>query len=367
MRRQGADLVGQIDRRPRPVDTAVVVAELLGVDSARPPAAARRPSRRRHAVERRHEARDRGRSQQRVGLAGVGRPAARGRGAGRRHRPSSTPALIAIVVTPSSVSPASSARSTGAAPRQRGTADGWTTSPGRRLQQARRNDAPVGTGDEDVGLEREQRILDIGLAQRVGLQERHGGLLQRSLHRRRLRCAVTTAGLVGRRQPDGDLVRRAEQPLEDGDRERRGAGEGDLQGRSAARVTRRGPVTRALVAQLAQRPAALFTRRALEDQDAVEVIELVLDHARLELVGVVLDGAPAASRPLTRTLAGRSTGTLTPGTLRHPSSTISRLVDEKSIAPGLTSADRSRRRRRRSPGERRRSGAPRDRRRGRRP
>ena len=44
--------------------------------------------------------------------------------------PSSTAAVILRTVTPSSVSPAMSARSTGAAQRKRGTSEGWTATVG---------------------------------------------------------------------------------------------------------------------------------------------------------------------------------------------------------------------------------------------
>ena len=89
------------------------------------------------AVERRHDSLDGRRRQQLVGAAGVGV-----RGTCTRRSwptgPSSTPAVMRNVQTPRSVSPAISARSTGAVPRQCGADEGCTTTVRRR--RGRRDD-----------------------------------------------------------------------------------------------------------------------------------------------------------------------------------------------------------------------------------
>src|SRR5919109_4554197 len=58
-------------------------------------------------------------------------------------------------------------------------------------------------------------------------------------------------------------------------------------GGDGSRETLRGFVAGPLgLAELAQRALALVARRAVEDEDAVEVIHLVLDHAGLEAGGL---------------------------------------------------------------------------------
>ena len=91
-------------------------------------------------------------------------------------------------------------------------------------------------------------------------------------------------------------------------------------------------------AHRAQRGAALVGGGAVEHQDAVEVVELVLEHARLEALG--LDGALAGRGRRTRAsarAAARSTSTQTSGIDRQPSSSVSRSSPLHS-STGLTRA-----------------------------
>ena len=80
-----------------------------------------------------------------------------------------------------------------------------------------------------------------------------------------------------------------------------------------------------------ERLPALLGRRAVEDQDAVEVVDLVLDDPGGEALGLELEGAarrcPAAS---TRIATARGTSTLISPIERHPSKSVS----SSSDAPG---------------------------------
>ena len=62
---------------------------------------------------------------------------------------------------------------------------------------------------------------------------------------------------------------------------------------AAPRVRSRPPRPPLAFAQLAQGASPLLAGGAFDDEDAVEVVGLVLDHARLETLGLVLE-APAA-------------------------------------------------------------------------
>ena len=112
------DLLG----RPRVVERAVARLDLVRVGHARLVLL----DERRPLVERAHE-------QVAAELAQARRPASRSRrraGSARapagRPGPESSPAVRRMIDTPVSASPAMIARSTGAAPRQRGSSDGWT-------------------------------------------------------------------------------------------------------------------------------------------------------------------------------------------------------------------------------------------------
>ncbi len=90
------------------------------------------------------------------------------------------------------------------------------------------------------------------------------------------------------------------------------------------------------LAELAQGAGALLARGAFEDEDAVEVIDLVLDDARLEALDVVLEAPAAQVAGAHADSHGRSTGSVMPGRLRQPSSAISVSRDADTIL-GLTS------------------------------
>ena len=71
--------------------------------------------------------------------------------------PASSSFTSLMIVTPVSASPAMSARSTGAAPRQRGSSDGWTLSQSRSASSASGTMQPVGDGDDRRRAEVEAR------------------------------------------------------------------------------------------------------------------------------------------------------------------------------------------------------------------
>ena len=136
--------------------------------------------------------------------------------------PSSRPSVSAMIVTPVSASPAMIARSTGAAPRQRGSSDGWTLRIGpKRLSSGSRMSAPnahsrilstPGLGD---------LLDDLGLVDALGLEQVDAEL----------------AGGVGDRRR-GELAAAALRRVGPGDDERRpvlGVGEAAQDGRGELR------------------------------------------------------------------------------------------------------------------------------------
>ena len=96
-----------------------------------------------------------------------------------------------MIVTPVSGSPAMSARSTGAAPRQRGRSDGCDVEPEPLVEQRLGDDEAVRDRDDDRGTEIEARLEPLGLEH--GDPEAFRGLLGRRRHelatsaRRRIR------------------------------------------------------------------------------------------------------------------------------------------------------------------------------------
>ena len=80
-----------------------------------------------------------------------------------------------------------------------------------------------------------------------------------------------------------------------------------------------GEVERAAAEDL-ERLLALVLVQSLDEQDAVEVVELVLEHTALELGGLDGDLVPSRSRPTRCTALGRTISQLSPGTDRQPSS-----------------------------------------------
>ena len=165
------------------------------------------------------------------------------------------------MVTPVSSSPAMIARSTGAAPRQRGSSDGWTFSQRWRSSSVARDQPPVGDEHDRLGVEQVVEALD----------DRQAELHRLQLRRRRPQAAPAAGRRVGLGEHERDLVPRR-QPLEDVGAERRARGEAEPRrhprigcGRSVA---------------IASRRASGVVRSRISD--AVEVVELVLDDPRVE-------------------------------------------------------------------------------------
>ena len=133
--------------------------------------------------------------------------------------PASSAATVSWIVTPVSSSPARIARSTGAAPRQRGSSDGCTLSHSAR-------------SSSDCGISRpyaQTTIASTGSLRQLrplGLEARRSRAARRPPSRRRRELAAAAARRVGPREQVGDLVPRRE-PLEDvgAERSRRGDGE----------------------------------------------------------------------------------------------------------------------------------------------
>ena len=58
------------------------------------------------------------------------------------------------------------------------------------------------------------------------------------------------------------------------------------------------------------------------------MVDLVLEHARLEPRGLDSSGSPCDVEAATRAYSGRSTSTAIPGRLRQPSSAVAELLGE---------------------------------------
>ena len=189
-------------RGPRQIELAVRRRDLLGV---------------RHAVLRLRRERRLGQhvvEQPRCDLgASARRPRRRRRRARRRTPPAPrsaprrAPAVVRWIVTPVRASPAISARSTGAAPRQRGSSDGWTLSQSARVEQRLGDQQPVRGDDDGVG-----RDLDV-LVEPRGLRDRDaeplGDLLRRRSARAcaRGRAACRAASAAARRRASARAAR----------------------------------------------------------------------------------------------------------------------------------------------------------------
>ena len=125
---------------------------------------------------------------------------------------------------------------------------------------------------------RSQHLL---VVQALGLDQLDAELARLLGDRRRRELAPAALGRVGAGDDELRAVVRAGQPLEHGGGELRRAEVDDPQGGSYA-PTPSGGDAGARLAQGPHRLLALVARRAVEDQDAVEVVHLVLEHARLE-------------------------------------------------------------------------------------
>ena len=96
-------------------------------------------------------------------------------------------------------------------------------------------------------------------------------------------------------------------------------------------------------AELRERLAARLRVGAIDDQRAVEVVELVLDDPRRQTLELELHRLAARVRPSIVTSGGRSTGTRTGPSERQPSSSTS-VSPPASAITGLTSTCPRRRR-----------------------
>ena len=205
----------------------------------------------------------------------------------RTRRPVSRPSSTAITHTRSSSSPASIARSTGAAPRQRGSSEKWRLTIGSSASTCGLISCPKATTTPssaptpstssttcDTGMP------ELGRGALTGLGE------VASPRPRRLSAPVTTSATscpaaTSASSGGTAIVRRAEER------------QSHVSRQTAAAAARRWPCACGRpplqAAVLGDRFLALLGRHAVEHQHAVEVVELVLEHARLELVGLDLD------------------------------------------------------------------------------
>ena len=198
---------------------------------------------------------------------------------------------------------------------------------GQGVEDRRRHDAAVGAGDEDVGREGEQG------GERRGVAPRSSGW---STGRPRPRAASLSGegcGAPWRPRGRSGVVRQTTTSWGERRRARDSTSTANravpaqaIRKRSSRRLEPRAGGSAAVSRSRSSRRARArsLAGGAFDDEHAVEVVVLVLDHARLEALGLVLE-TPAAgpSRPRTRTATGRSTGIVTPGTLRQPSSASS--------------------------------------------
>ena len=120
--------------------------------------------------------------------------------------PASSASTVSWIVTPVSASPAMIARSTGAAPRQRGRSEGWTLSHGRSASSAGGIEQPVRADDDRRRAEIEPRRGPLRL--KDGDPEPLGD----DLRRRRGEPAAASRRRIGPCQERCDLVARREPP-----------------------------------------------------------------------------------------------------------------------------------------------------------
>ena len=173
----------------------------------------------------------------------------------------------------------------------------------RQLGEQRLADQLAEGADDDRlgprGADPLQRRLVVDV---LGLQQLDPQLARGLGGRRRRQLAAAALAAVGRGDDQRRAVRRVGQAPQDGGGELGGA---EVDGPHASvRGSRSSPSSlvvvlgrRAVAAALAQRPQralALLAAGAVEDQDAVEVVDLVLEHPRLEARG--LDRRPARPR-----------------------------------------------------------------------
>ena len=192
------------------------------------------------------------------------------------------------------------ARSIGAAPRQRGSSEGWTLRISCSDSSGSWISAPYAQTSEDVGLGRGDPLSD-SAADVLGLEELEAELRGDVGDRRRSEPPPATGGPVRAGHDERRAVRRCGEPAQHGCRELARCRDRRCALAAAARGSGRG------VLALAQRPhrlAALVARRAVQDQYAVEVVHLVLDHAGLQSRRLDQHPLPSPSCARTRTWTG---------------------------------------------------------------
>ena len=206
-----------------------------------------------------------------------------------------------MIETPVSSSPAMIARSTGAAPRQRGSSDGCTLTSSWSLSSGSLISAPnaqTTTASGCGGGDPRPRVVGVD---RLGLVDLDAQLARRVGDRRRAERAPAALRRVRAGHDQRRAMRAAGEPLEHGRGE---VGGPEVDGSQAASRASR----RARIASL-----RWSLRGAVEDQHAVEVVDLVLDHARLEpggldddvLAVLVLRAHADVDRPLDLDVHGR--------------------------------------------------------------
>ena len=159
------------------------------------------------------------------------------------------------------------ARSIGAAPRQRGSSDGCTFEDLVARQQRLAHERAVRAQAEQVG--RQRRELAASVLEALGLaRPRARARAPRPRAASARRAGRGRAG-AGRPRDDHAGAGCERGGVEHRERERRGADVDD-------------PHSRLALTPGAHRLAPLLAARAVEHQHAVEVVDLVLEHARLE-------------------------------------------------------------------------------------
>ena len=233
--------------------------------------------------------RDQPRAQLARGLVGADRRARRAAYTG----PVSSPASSSMMHTPVSASPARIARSTGAAPRQRGSSEKCTfTNPsGSASSSAGGRIWPNATTTPSSAPARGDLVDD--LARRSGVRTGRPSSLRRGLHRARLgrsprprrRSGWVTTNATS--WPASSSAWRAGTASSGVPKKTRRTELSDGSGRrsvSRPRSARRG--AHLAGAHLAHRLAARVGLEPVEHQHAVEVVDLVLDHAGEQLVAL---------------------------------------------------------------------------------
>ena len=112
-----------------------------------------------------------------------------------------------MIVTPVAASPAISARSIGAAPRQRGIRDGCTLSIGHSLSSGSLISCPKAQTAIGLGLGRPDRLHGLGRVHVRGLMKLQAQLAGRLSGRRRRRPAPAALAAVRRRDDERRPVR----------------------------------------------------------------------------------------------------------------------------------------------------------------